>query len=124
MTSTQSPIARMFAWWNEAYHQDAFTPTGFAQHFTEDAPFLVDGGLRGTGPTEISAHFARIRQATDTVELQPPIALLSDETQGFVHYRCTFTADGLAGSEVCMAHARFRDGRIARFEVMGRPEEN
>lgn len=123
MTDSQSPITRMFDWWNEAYQAHAFTPEAFADHFTQDADFIVDGGVRGTGPEGISAHFARIRANTDAVELvTPPLATLSDEEQGFVQYRCTFTSGEKAGSEVCMAHARFRDGKIARFEVMGRVE--
>lgn len=124
MSTTQSPITRMFDWWNEAFRCHAFTPEAFADHFTQDAQFIVDGGVRGTGPKEICAHFARIRANTDAVELvTPPLATLSDEVQGFVQYRCTFTSGAKAGSEVCMAHAQFRDGMIARFEVIGRPEQ-
>lgn len=118
---TDSPITRMFTWWNTAFTARAFTPEGFAGHFTDDAQFIVDGGVRGTGPAGIAAHFGRIRDKCEAVELvMPPIATLSDEAQGFVNYRCTFTADGQSGSEVCMAHARYRDGKIARFEVIGR----
>lgn len=120
---TDSPITRMFAWWNEAFRTHALTAEGFAGHYTDDAQFIVDGGVRGTGPEEIRAHFARIRERCEAVELvNPPIATLSDDAQGFVQYRCTFTAQGKAGSEVCMAHATYRDGKIARFEVIGRPE--
>lgn len=123
MTAPANPITRMFDWWNGAFRANAFTPEAFAQHFTGDADFIVDGGLRGTGPESICAHFARIRSTCETVELVTPvIATLSDDAQGFVQYRCTFTVDGKPGSEVCMAYARFRDGKIARFEVMGRPE--
>lgn len=123
MTDTLSPITRMFDWWNGAFREHAFTPEAFAAHYTDDAQFIVDGGVRGTGPEAICAHFARIRERCDAVELVTPvIATLADETQGFVQYRCTFTAEGKSGSEVCMAHARFRDGKIARFEVIGRPE--
>ncbi|MGF7151864.1 hypothetical protein FHS96_005532 [Sphingomonas zeicaulis] len=115
----------MFDWWNRAFRKDGFTPEAFAQHFTDDADFIVDGGVRGTGPDGICTHFVRIRAKCEAVELVTPvIATLSDHEQGFVHYRCDFAADGTAGSEVCMAHARFRDGRIARFEVIGRQEAN
>ncbi|KQM18239.1 nuclear transport factor 2 family protein [Novosphingobium sp. Leaf2] len=120
---TDNPIIRMFTWWNAAFRADDFTAQGFAQHFTDTAPFIVDGGVRGTGPAQIATHFAGIRAACTAVELVvPPLASLCDDAQGFVHYRCTYTADGKSGSEVCMAHARFENGRIARFEVIGRIE--
>ncbi|MBT0670733.1 nuclear transport factor 2 family protein [Novosphingobium profundi] len=120
---SQNPITRMFDWWNGAFEGEGFTPEGFAGHFTHDADFIVDGGVRGTGPEGISAHFERIRAKCDHVALVTPvIATLSDAEQGFVQYRCTFTAGEKSGSEVCMARADFREGKIARFEVIGRPE--
>ena len=123
MTDTHNPITRMFEWWNEAYRAEGFTPIAFADHFTTDALFIVDGGVRGSGPAEICAHFARIAQQTDAVELVTPvIATLADEAQGFVHYRCTFSSGDKHGSEVCLAHAKLQDDKIARFEVMGRVE--
>ncbi|WP_288485919.1 hypothetical protein [uncultured Novosphingobium sp.] len=124
MTDTPNPITRMFNWWNGAYHGDGFTPEAFAEHFTADAPFIVDGGVRGTGPAEICEHFARIAAQTDAVELVTPvIATLADEAQGFVQYRCTFSSGDKHGSEVCLAHAKLQDGKIARFEVIGRVED-
>ncbi len=120
---TDNPITRMFDWWNAAFQNEGFTPEGFAGHFTDDADFIVDGGVRGTGPDGIAAHFARIRANCDDVALVTPvIATLSGKDQGFVQYRCTFKADKKSGSEVCMARADYRDGKIARFEVIGRPE--
>ncbi|MEE4451032.1 nuclear transport factor 2 family protein [Novosphingobium resinovorum] len=121
---TDSPITRMFAWWNQAFVAHGFTTETFAEHFTDDADFIVDGGLRATGPEAIAAHFGRIRAKCDAVELVvPPVATLSDETQGFVQYRCTFSSEGKAGSEVCMAHAFYRNGKIARYEVISRAEQ-
>jgi ketosteroid isomerase-like protein len=117
----ENVITRMFDWWNQAYRESAFSPDGFAQFFTDDAPFVVDGGVRGTGPVEINAHFQRIRANTDAVELTTPVkATLADDTMAFVRYAATFRSADTSGAEECMALARLRDGRIASFEVIGR----
>lgn len=119
--SQNNIITRMFDWWNGAYRDDKFSPEGFAQFFTEDAPFIVDGGVRGTGPAEINAHFQRIRASTEAVELVTPVAAtLASEELGFVRYRATFRNAEKAGVEECLAVARFSSGRIASFEVIGR----
>ncbi|MDH7640030.1 nuclear transport factor 2 family protein [Sphingomonas oryzagri] len=118
---SENVVTRMFDWWNQAYRDSAFSPEGFAQFFTDDAPFVVDGGVRGTGPVEIDAHFQRIRANTEAVELTTPVkATLADETTAFVRYAATFRSADKEGAEECMALARLRDGRIASFEVIGR----
>ena len=114
-------ITRMFTWWNQAYLDHGFNPTGFAQFFTDDAPFVVDGGVRGTGPAEISAHFQRIRAGTEAVELVMPVqATLSDGETAFVRYQTTFRSADKVGAEECLAVAQLRNGKIAAFEVIGR----
>lgn len=118
---TDNVITRFFAWWNQAYIDSAFTPAGFAQFFTDDAPFVVDGGLRGAGPEGICAHFQRIRANTEAVALVTPVqATLANETVGFVRYAATFRSADKEGAEECMALARLDGGRIASFEVIGR----
>ncbi len=117
---SENVVTRMFDWWNQAYRDSAFSPEGFAQFFTEDAPFVVDGGVRGTGPVEIDAHFQRIRANTEAVELTTPVkATLADEATAFVRYAATFRSVDKEGAEECMALALLRDGRIASFEVIG-----
>lgn len=122
-TAGENPITRMFAWWNQAYLDSAFSPEGFAQFFTEDAPFVVDGGLRGTGPEGINAHFQRIRANTEAVALVTPVqATLANDNLAFVRYAATARTrgkDGIMGEE-CLAVAHLRGGRIASFEVISR----
>jgi ketosteroid isomerase-like protein len=116
-----NPIVRMFAWWNEAYRDHAFTPEGFARFFTKDAPFMVNGGLRGAGPAEICAHFQAIRAATDRVELVLSVReSLASPSLAFVHYQVKAESAGKAEGEDCLAVAHLRDGLIASFEVIGR----
>jgi ketosteroid isomerase-like protein len=116
-----NPVVRMFAWWNEAYRNRAFTPKGFAQFFTEDAPFIVNGGRRGAGPSEICAHFQVIRAATDRVELVLPVRdALASPSLAFVHYQVVAQSAGKMEGEDCVAVAQLRGGRISSFEVIGR----
>ncbi len=120
VTTDENVVIRMFQWWNGAY-RDGFTPEGFARFFTEDAPFVVDGGVRGIGPNEINAHFERIRANTKAVALVVPVdATLAGPDLAFVRYRATFAAEGREGAEECMGMARLQGGRIASFEVIGR----
>ncbi len=116
---SDNPVTRMFLWWNKAYADHAFSPEGFARYFTEDAPFIVDGGMRGTGPAEINAHFQRIRANTDRVELHA-VATLADEETCFIRYRTEFRAGDESGTEECVAFARLRDGRIAMIDIFQR----
>ena len=118
-TREENAITRMFAWWNKAYEDNAFTETGFAEFFTEDAPFVVNGNVRGTGPRQIAEHFQRIREKTDDVKLVTPVlATVADDTHGFVHYRSTFAAGDATGEEECLAVAELRDGKISSFKVI------
>jgi ketosteroid isomerase-like protein len=114
-------ILAMFEWWNNAYCTGGFTADGFAQFFTDDAPFVVGGALRGTGPEEICVHFQAIAEATDAVELKLPVkASLASLELGFVHYEVKAERDGQMDAEECLAVAHFREGRISSFEVIGR----
>jgi hypothetical protein len=114
-------VVRMFEWWNRAYRDGCFTPSGFRRFFTEQAPFVVDGGVRGVGPDEISGHFERVLAATETVELVLPVeATLAAADLAFVRYRATAKVGGRDQAEECMAMARLRDNRITSFEVISR----
>ena len=115
---TDNPITRLFRWWNQAYADHAFTPEGFAEHFTADAPFIVDGGVRGVGPVEIDAHFQRIRAMSNEAELSvPPKAMLADDALGFVRYETKVRVGDQRGVEQCVALARFEGDKIASIEV-------
>ena len=118
---TDTPITRFFSWWNQAYREHDFTPAGFARFFTADAPFIVDGAVRGTGPEAICAHFQRIRAKTDAVTLETPVrATLADDRLAFARYATTFEGAEGAGTEECLAVATISDGRLASFEVISR----
>lgn len=118
---TDNPITRFFSWWNQAYREHDFTPAGFARFFTDGAPFIVDGAVRGTGPEAICAHFQRIRAKTDAVTLETPVqATLADDRLAFARYAATFEGVEGAGAEECLAVATISDGRLASFEVISR----
>jgi len=120
-TQDDNPIIRMFAWWNQAYRDSAFTTEGFARFFTEDAPFIVNGASRGVGPAAICAHFQAIRMATERVELVLPAReALASPNLAFVHYQVRARSGGQDGGEDCLAVAHLREGRMSSFEVIGR----
>ncbi|MDH7640000.1 nuclear transport factor 2 family protein [Sphingomonas oryzagri] len=115
-------VTRMFAWWNRAYADNAFTEAGFARFFTDDAVFLIDGIVRARGPAGLLAYFQRIRDHSDAVVLHAPEDSFVSGDRVFVHYRTSVRAGGTAEEHDIMAAVRVAFGRIAFFKAIRRIE--
>lgn len=113
-------VAAMFAWWNRAFADHALTAEGFADFFTDDAVFLIDGTVRARGPEELAAYFGAIRAAADTVTLHPPEDHFASADRVFVHYRTSVRAGDHREEHDIMGAARIVFGRIAFFKAVRR----
>lgn len=116
--SNEDLIAAMFIWWNRAFATDAMTPAGFAQFFTRDAAFIVNGEVRGRGPTALSAFFGGQRQIIgDAVMQLPLIEAFSAGDHVFLDYDMHIGPPAASEIRNAKGYARIEDGRIAHYAV-------
>jgi ketosteroid isomerase-like protein len=125
-SNTDAPanaIVQMFTWWNGAFRAaDGFTPEAFARFYTDDGALIVNGNLRGRGPAALAAHYKRLQEAFDIIQMELPVI---DEfncgNRAFVHCVTVATKGGSTHREEAMATATLQNGRIAVLQVLGRP---
>lgn len=124
--SNEHPLIEIFSWWNRSYlEKDGFSPEGFAKYFAEDAVFIVNGRVRSTGVLDLSRHFRKVRDTTDSARiLLPPERMLQTGDEMFIHYRVSASVAGQEMMEIAMAHACLKDGRIASLDVLSVEQAN
>jgi hypothetical protein len=119
--AADNPVIAMFAWWNEAYEADGFTPEAFGRFFAPELAFIVNGASRGGTLAELAASFQRIRASTVSVRLcLPVIETFGTEDKVFVHYRVEAADSSGAMAEEAFAYAHLDGGLIRRMTVMNR----
>jgi len=119
--SARSPLdllTDMFVWWNAAFAADAMTPAGFARFFADDAPFIVNGDLRGQGPDGLYACFGHQRPVVGTaVLLLPFLKSFSSGDCIFIDYDMRIGEGTAARTVNAKGYAQIREGRIAHYAV-------
>ncbi|MDA5193456.1 nuclear transport factor 2 family protein [Govanella unica] len=119
------PLVAMFVWWNSAYkQQDGFTTEAFAKYFTPDAIMRINGRDSAKGPTDLAAHFRKIQERTQAVEIILPF--IDEFTNGkgdriFTHHFVTATEDGKDSKERVMGYASIRNGKISLINFVSVP---
>lgn len=118
-------IVRMFQWWNDAFGDaGGFSPAAFRAHYTEDAELVVNGNLRGRGPTELAQHYRTLQGRFEVIRMVLPVTdSFACGDRAFVHCVTEATKDGVVTREVAMAAATLRDGLISSLNVIGYSEE-
>lgn len=116
--SNEDILTAMFVWWNAAFAGDAMTPAGFARFFTDTAPFIVNGDLRGAGPDALWGFFGHQRPVVGAVILELPfLKTFSAGDCIFVDYDMHIGLGPAARTLNAKGYARIEGGRIAHYAV-------
>jgi hypothetical protein len=111
-------LTDMFVWWNEAFASDAMTPAGFARFFTDEAPFIVNGDLRGKGPDALFACFGRQRpEVGSAILILPFLETFSAGDRIFIEYDMHIGVGPAARIFNAKGYARIKGDRIALYTV-------
>jgi hypothetical protein len=72
--SKDSVLVQMFKWWNQAYLKDQpFTEEGFAQYFTDDIVFELNGKRSSEGIKALTERFNKIKDTYHIIEILLPM---------------------------------------------------
>ncbi|MBY8826335.1 nuclear transport factor 2 family protein [Sphingomonas colocasiae] len=116
--SNEALIAAMLAWWNRAFANGAMTPGGFAEFFTQDAAFIVNGEVRGRGPAALAAFFGGQRHVVEAAVMQLPLIKgFSAGDHVFFDYDMHIGPPATPEIRNAKGYARIEDGRIAHYTV-------
>ena len=69
-----SVLVQMFKWWNGAFKsEEKFTEEGFAQYFTDDIVFIINGKRSPKGIKSLTERFNKIKDTYHLIEIILPM---------------------------------------------------
>lgn len=124
MVSPTQVSIEMFKWWNEAFVNDGFYEEAFAEHFTDDVEFHINDRPVVAGIPAVTAHFRKIQQSKDLVQIVLPYEESFEAgDKVFTYHIIRSISEGNENRALAMGYIQVRDGKVSLVRILQRPIE-